>query len=118
MRSGKKLPRQKRIAQSLDDHIAELEAKGLGGISSEIDEDDRLWNNDDENLEDQLANIESSWGDWCEPEFVWSPSASASRNSINVLNRLEDEDLDDEDDDETLEEALERMDKEWSKWKD
>ena len=110
------VPMQKRIAQSLDDHMEELETKSYEGISSDFDEDDRLWNNDDENLEDQLANIESSWGDWCEPEFVWSPSASENRNSVNALNRLEDEDLDDADDDETLEEALERMDTDWSKW--
>ena len=110
------VPMQKRIAQSLDDHMEELEAKTLEGTSLDFDEDDRLWNNDEESLEDQLADIESSWGDWCEPDFVWSPSASENRNSVNVLNRLEDEDLENEDDDETLEEALERMDTEWSKW--
>ena len=116
------VPLQKRIAQNVDDHMIQLETKSIEGISVEIDEDDRLGsrNNEDGTLEDQLADIERSWGDWCEPEYVWSPSASESRgtNSINIQNRLEDDSMEDDEDNETLEEALERMDNDWSKWEE
>jgi len=106
------VPLQKQIAENVDNHL-----KKFVGLSSEVDEDDRLGTRENEgSLADEMAEIDKNWAAWADPDFVWTPGASETAAAARP-NPLDDEDDHlEEDAGETLEEALKRIDSEWSNW--
>lgn len=110
------IPLQRRLAQDLDDLLIAVDGKKT--ISSDVDQDDRLGKRDTEStVEDDIVEIEKSWGDWCQDDFIWSPD-KASRNGGAVPLMVDLEELMDDDNDESIDETLARMDEEWKSWVD
>jgi len=113
------IPLQRRIAEGLDNFVAQLEEEDQLGMSPEIDEDDRLGirETSDKSIKQELAEIEKNWGDWSDEDYVWSPAdANPTAGSTQYSAATADDLFGEEDDDETLEEALERIENDWKGW--
>lgn len=121
------VPLQKKLARHVDDFIAEIE-RNKTVFESTTNNDEYFdfleagYAKEDEvegGLEAELQEIEAEWGDWSSDDYIWEPDHAGVHGpprGVPKQNYLEDKDALEDEDDETLEEALERMDSEWSNW--
>lgn len=111
------IPLQKQLAGDLDDHLDSID-----DINSHTDHDYGLATGDgtsESAVFDELAEIESNWGDWCNDDFIWSPEKTSRNDGVMAttvvsINGLEDDEVENE----SVEETLERISEDWKYWID
>ena len=129
---------QEELASMVDKHVESLPRNWKAPEMAEASSMYRSHNNRDpmlgwgddysldriESFEDDMAQISANWGEWANDDFVWSPEGQVDSVKLsnrvastvpNVLDNFELEARLDEDD-ESLEDALHRLDSEWSGW--
>lgn len=71
--------------------------------------------NDSEPYEDTLEKMQEEWGDWFDDDYVWSPNDSKSVASIPLPSHFKPL-VDENEDHEPIEDALNRIEREWGEW--